>query len=160
MTAHFDWTDERLATLRGLWCQTDPQLTTNQIADRMGISKNAIVGKAHREGLPGRPSPIKRDGVLSEKSTARALRRRTQRPRETIPVVASLAVPVEVKPEPVTVFRPLSAAPCCFPLGDPGTKSFRFCDEPSVVGKPYCGEHCDIAYVKVSRSALSEGLAP
>lgn len=36
---------------------------------------------------------------------------------------------------------------CCFPIGDPKQKGFRFCDEPPVFGLPYCDEHCGIAYV-------------
>jgi GcrA cell cycle regulator len=38
---------------------------------------------------------------------------------------------------------------CCWPIGEPGTKSFRFCDAESLGGKPYCGEHAQLAYVKV-----------
>jgi len=38
---------------------------------------------------------------------------------------------------------------CCWPLGEPGTRSFRFCDEQSEPGKPYCTEHARLAYVKV-----------
>ena len=38
--------------------------------------------------------------------------------------------------------------PCCWPIGEPGTRSFRFCDEASVGGKPYCEEHAARAYVK------------
>lgn len=42
---------------------------------------------------------------------------------------------------------PLFTAPCCWPLGDPGTKSFRYCDERTQRGSPYCGEHHKLAYV-------------
>ena len=38
---------------------------------------------------------------------------------------------------------------CCWPIGEPGTKSFRFCDADAASGKPYCGEHAQLAYVKV-----------
>jgi len=38
---------------------------------------------------------------------------------------------------------------CCWPIGEPGTRSFRFCDAESVPGKPYCSEHAQLAYVKV-----------
>jgi GcrA cell cycle regulator len=42
------------------------------------------------------------------------------------------------------------AAPsCCWPIGEPGKKDFRFCDDVSVPGKPYCDEHARIAYVKI-----------
>ncbi len=38
---------------------------------------------------------------------------------------------------------------CCWPIGEPGTRSFRFCDASSLPGKPYCSAHAALAYVKV-----------
>ncbi|WP_239451492.1 GcrA family cell cycle regulator, partial [Elioraea rosea] len=52
-----DWTEEAIATLRQLWAEG---LSTAEIGRRMGISKNAVVGKAHRLNLAARPSPIRR----------------------------------------------------------------------------------------------------
>jgi GcrA cell cycle regulator len=44
---------------------------------------------------------------------------------------------------------------CCWPLGEPGTKTFRFCDDAELVeGKPYCLEHCQRAYVNFGRGKL------
>jgi GcrA cell cycle regulator len=51
------WTDERIATLTKMW---DSGLTATQIAEELGgVSRNAVIGKAHRLGLPARPSPVK-----------------------------------------------------------------------------------------------------
>ena len=36
---------------------------------------------------------------------------------------------------------------CQWPIGDPQEKEFRFCEESTVIGKPYCQAHCDIAYI-------------
>ena len=36
---------------------------------------------------------------------------------------------------------------CQWPIGDPQEKEFRFCDALTIIGKPYCQEHCDIAYI-------------
>jgi GcrA cell cycle regulator len=52
------------------------------------------------------------------------------------------------------VLRPVAPArhrsiTCCWPIGEPGTKSFRFCDSDATQGKPYCAEHAQLAYVKV-----------
>jgi GcrA cell cycle regulator len=41
------------------------------------------------------------------------------------------------------------APTCCWPIGDPGTKTFRFCDDASLAGKPYCDEHAKLAYVRI-----------
>lgn len=51
------WTDQRIDQLRALW---DKGLTASQIADELGgVSRNAVIGKAHRLGLKSRPSPVK-----------------------------------------------------------------------------------------------------
>ena len=51
------WTDERIDTLKKMW---DSGLTATQIAEELGgVSRNAVIGKAHRLGLPARPSPVK-----------------------------------------------------------------------------------------------------
>jgi GcrA cell cycle regulator len=60
MNAEFEWTDDRIRKLRQLWSEGH---STAEIGRRMGISKNAVVGKAHRLDLPARPSPIRTGGA-------------------------------------------------------------------------------------------------
>jgi GcrA cell cycle regulator len=51
------WTDERIATLRKMW---ESGSTASEIATALGgVSRNAVIGKAHRLGLKARPSPVK-----------------------------------------------------------------------------------------------------
>ena len=51
------WTDERIERLKDLWTRG---MTASQIADELGgVSRNAVIGKAHRLGLQARPSPVK-----------------------------------------------------------------------------------------------------
>lgn len=51
------WTDERIDNLRAMW---EKGLTASQIAEELGgVSRNAVIGKAHRLGLKSRPSPVK-----------------------------------------------------------------------------------------------------
>lgn len=58
MTAKSRWDDDAgIEQLRTLWAEGH---STSEIARRIGVTKNAIVGKAHRLDLPGRPSPIRR----------------------------------------------------------------------------------------------------
>ena len=50
------WTEERIAELARLWQEG---LSTSEIGRRLGLTKNAVVGKAHRLALAPRPSPLK-----------------------------------------------------------------------------------------------------
>jgi GcrA cell cycle regulator len=62
------WTDERIDRLKSMW---EKGLTASQIADDLGgVSRNAVIGKAHRLGLKSRPSPVKPND--SEAKTAAA----------------------------------------------------------------------------------------
>src|SRR3954454_22776959 len=50
------WTDERIERLKSLWTKG---MTASHIADELGgVSRNAVIGKAHRLGLQSRPSPV------------------------------------------------------------------------------------------------------
>jgi GcrA cell cycle regulator len=149
-----DWTDDVIARLRAFWAEG---LSTAEIGRRMGISKNAVVGKAHRLALDARPSPIRR--AAPGDAPRRPVVRRVTGP--TLPTMAvPAASPVELRPVPPVVppSPPVLRAvgrtggrliACCWPIGEPGTKSFRFCDDESLPGKPYCGAHAALAYVKV-----------
>jgi len=51
------WTDERIERLKAMWTKG---ATASEIADELGgVSRNAVIGKAHRLGLEARPSPVK-----------------------------------------------------------------------------------------------------
>jgi GcrA cell cycle regulator len=51
------WTEERIERLKTMW---HDGATASQIADELGgVSRNAVIGKAHRLGLEQRPSPVK-----------------------------------------------------------------------------------------------------
>ena len=150
-----DWNDDAIARLRGLW---DEGHSTAEIGRRMGVTKNAVVGKAHRLVLPARPSPIRR--VADAGHVARRDQvKRTNGP--TLPVAEAVAAELETGIAVAVPARPavqLRAVPprsstrvstCCWPIGDPGTPSFRFCDAGALASKPYCQEHASLAYVKV-----------
>ena len=61
------WTEEMMNTLKTLWSEGKP---ASEIADILGqdISRNAVIGKAHRLGVSGRPSPIKRKAMIGTTS--------------------------------------------------------------------------------------------
>jgi GcrA cell cycle regulator len=65
-----EWTEQRIEILRKLWGQGQ---TASQIAAILGgITRNAVIGKAHRLGLTGRPSPIKREAGASAQPRRRS----------------------------------------------------------------------------------------
>jgi GcrA cell cycle regulator len=85
------WTDERIDRLKEMWTKG---MTASQIADELGgVSRNAVIGKAHRLGLQSRPSPVK----SNEEAT---------RPAAAAPAAAS----EELKPAEVTL-RPKASDP-------------------------------------------------
>ncbi len=145
-----DWNEETIARIRALWAEG---LSTAEIGRRMGVTKNAVVGKAHRLNLPARPSPIRR--IPGEKREPR----RVAVKRVTGPTLPSLESARQSAPPPrqPVVLRPVPTQPrpagrvsaCCWPLGEPGTPDFRFCGDPTMPAKPYCEEHVALAYVKV-----------
>jgi len=153
-----DWTPEQISDLTRLWGEG---LTTAEIGKRLGISKNAVVGKAHRLHLPARPSPIKRTGPRPQVYRQAAPRqpsvpRAPQAPRE--PRVAAQAQQTSAAALRALANQPsakrlpmmaLSASTCRWPIGDPGDAEFHFCGERSLDGKPYCSSHASIAYVKM-----------
>jgi GcrA cell cycle regulator len=60
------WTDERIDRLKELWSKG---MTASQIADELGgVSRNAVIGKAHRLGLQSRPSPVKANEPAESKA--------------------------------------------------------------------------------------------
>ena len=150
-----DWNDEAIARLRSLW---DEGHSTAEIGRRLGVTKNAVVGKAHRLNLPARPSPIRR-GAGEGKPARRSLPRRVNGPTLATLVAAprtQSATAGEIsKQQPV--LRAVAASPrasarlsaCCWPIGEPGTASFHFCGDSAVPSKPYCSDHASIAYVRV-----------
>jgi GcrA cell cycle regulator len=141
-----EWTDEVIGKLRILWSEGH---STAEIGRRLNISKNAVVGKAHRLTLPPRPSPIKRNDGTGQAAPRPAPPRRAFGPTLP-PLAASTAPPVPslraIMPSPKQTLR---ATPCCWPIGEPGKPDFHFCNSGSVPGKPYCDDHAAIAYVRV-----------
>ena len=119
------WTPERIAEVTRLW---DEGLTTAEIGKVIGVSKNAVVGKAHRLGLPARPSPIRR--TKSKVSTK-------AKPAVNRPVQQRISASV----------INTSGACCKWPFGHPGEEDFHFCESPSLVGKSYCPKHYEMAYL-------------
>ena len=148
------WTDDRVATLKKLW---NDGLSASLIATKIGeITRNAVIGKAHRLGLAGRATGSRKRNHSCSASVfpAPARARRTRaRPRRELrrPIRAAPMRPLvlpELGPPPdecVTV-RTLTARSCRWPIGDPKAAGFHFCGRTKAMGGPYCDHHAGIAY--------------
>lgn len=134
-----DWTPEQISQLTRMW---NDGLSTAEIGKRLGISKNAVVGKAHRLHLDSRPSPIKRVGPRPA-----IIPRQAPHPARQPAHTHSAPAPAR-EPTPPRVVE-LSSQTCRWPIGHPGDPGFHFCTERAIQGKPYCVEHAAMAYVKV-----------
>jgi|TARA_R110002096_G_scaffold309403_4_gene503982 GcrA cell cycle regulator len=127
------WTEDRVEKLRELW---DKGLSASQIAKELaeGVTRNAVIGKAHRMGLASRPSPVKSDPA---KRAAAAAKKKTVASKEP-----TRAAPVSGK---VSILD-LTESMCKWPIGHPGEPNFHFCGKPSQPAFPYCANHCVEAY--------------
>ena len=103
------WTPEMIALLKTGWRRGD---TAAVISREVNMTRNAVIGKAHRLKLPGRDAPA---GIKEARAKREGVR-------------------------PVAAVVPSSGCP--WPIGDPREPSFHFCGaaraEP---GRPYCAEH-------------------
>ena len=103
------WTDERIDRLKKMWSQG---ATASQIADELGgVSRNAVIGKAHRLGLDSRPSPVKPGEEKEKKPAAQAAPVAEKPAKAETPRPA--AAPAAVQPERTV------AAPQPQPTGKP-----------------------------------------
>lgn len=141
---YFPWTDEAIDLLREMW--TDG-VSTSLIAERLGTTKNAVVGKAHRIDLPSRSSPI-----------TRLPAGRSRTPRQSRAIDAPLGTPAPPRAAPVFIRRPTALPTSCsrecqYPFGHPGARGFRLCCGEALFGKPYCEEHDELCYVRPKKVA-------
>jgi len=152
------WTDLTKARLRNLWHEG---LSTAEIGRRLNVSKNSVIGQAHRLDLPKRPYPIKYSHAQKPPRVSAPqpphLPARVANMaclQQTLAPEVSVSAPATVQTKPPGTVTPSARissyriTECCWPIGDPGTSNFRFCDALALPGKPYCAAHARLAYVK------------
>jgi len=85
------WTEERIERLKKMW---HDGATASQIADELGgVSRNAVIGKAHRLGLEQRPSPVKAGEEKERKPAAAAPAAAKAAPKAEAPAARATAAP-------------------------------------------------------------------
>ena len=137
------WTDERVALLKKLWGEGK---TAAEIAKELGgVTRNAVIGKAHRLKLSNRLSPIQQN---NKKPVVKVVEDKPQ-PRK----VANDTAVFDMKIKGVQLYE-VKDKMCRWPIGDPKEADFRFCGCSSIAGLPYCGEHAKVAYQAATRNRI------
>ncbi len=170
------WTKERTSLLEKLW--TEGKSAAEIAKELGGVTRNAVIGKAHRMGLSGRPSPIKKatkskastttKKKTAAKSTAPTIKPRTKKSappkRENETPLPKSIKPIPAGPKKVKKEIPsgkglgildLTDRICKWPHGDPQEADFHFCGEPVHPGRTYCMPHCTEAYQVLQKKAAA-----
>lgn len=135
------WTDERVMLLKKLWGEGK---TAAEIAKALGgVTRNAVIGKAHRLKLSNRISPIQQN----ERKEDRA----PEIKKAIKPKTVVMAKPANTSFKGLKMIE-LKERMCRWPSGDPKDEDFAFCGCSSVAGLPYCEDHAKMAYQVPSRS--------
>ena len=138
MATSNSWSSGVISKMKALF---DKGHSTSEIGKKLGFSKNAVVGKINRLGWNAEPKkPAKKAA-----------------PKKDAPVKKAAPVKkvVEKKSKKTDINKfihnsqglmVLAPDQCRWPIGSPDSDDFRFCGEKVFPGKPYCFEHCKLAY--------------
>ena len=136
------WTEEKVSKLKELWGKGN---TASQIAEIIGgISRNAVIGKAHRLNLSAK---IKTRTAASSKNfdeNLEATNVTSKRGRKS--KFKSLIIEKDFEPENPKQLEELDESSCKWPIGHPDEKNFYFCGRSSLKDFSYCKLHLLYAY--------------
>lgn len=157
------WTPTRIADLKRWWAEG---LSAHLIAEKFNhvMSRNSVIAKVHRLGLARRrPSGapksrkirsdrkrIHKPAAQAEPDMRKALKSAAINFHSGKPYKAPRKLDYRTAPE--------EDRPCQWPIGEPQDRDFHFCGANAVESRPYCREHCSMAYVsyKAYKSANSD----
>lgn len=142
---YLPWDDESVKMLE--WCVSEG-MSSGQIARKMGISRNTVIGKISRLRLKLHRPPNRR-GVPAWPLGPRL---RTHQVREVIPATDPGAMLFDgAHRTMLTVGR----QECRWPYGEPSTSGFHFCGRPTGEGKSYCPYHTARGTIRVGKKDLN-----
>src|SRR5260370_24531526 len=152
------WTAERVELLKSRF---EAGLSCREIADDIGVSRNAVIGKLSRQNLTRKKSGARRRPA--RKDAAKGHRPRTV-PRLGYQMLLTLCA----EPQPAADDEPIHNGHCCsllelsdercrWPISTPGAEDFCFCGNTPVEGLPYCTGHTPLAYRPGSRQRHALG---
>jgi GcrA cell cycle regulator len=152
------WTPERLELLKSRF---EAGLSCREIADHIGVSRNAVIGKLSRLNL-------KRENSGDARRPARKRAAKGPRPRSVPRLQYRMLMALYAEPQPAVDEEPIHNEHCCsllelseercrWPISTPGAVDFCFCGNTPVEGLPYCAGHTRLAYRPGSRQRVGRG---
>jgi len=136
------WNEEKVNKLKELWGKGN---TASQIAEIIGgISRNAVIGKAHRLNLSAK---IKTRAAASNQSFENSLEQKNFKSKKgRKSKFKSLIIDKDFEPENPKQLEELDESSCKWPIGHPNEESFYFCGRSSLKDFSYCKLHLLYAY--------------
>ena len=136
------WNDEKVSKLKELWGKGN---TASQIAEIIGgISRNAVIGKAHRLNLSAKiKTRVANTGnkVISNNQNNLDKLKRGRKSK-----FKSLIIEKDFEPENPKQLEELDENTCKWPVGHPDESSFYFCGRKSLKDFSYCKLHLLYAF--------------
>ncbi len=148
------WTEERVSLLKELWGDGH---TAAEIAKKLGgVTRNAVIGKAHRLKLSNRVSPIQQNKKPANKNNKRkSIEKKSKTSSPRIDAQEdSIVKNTYLASDNLYNLMDLKPRMCRWPSGDPKEEEFGFCGGRTVSGIPYCEEHAKLAYQAATRNRI------
>ena len=136
------WNDEKVAKLKELWGKGS---TANQIAEIIGgLSRNAVIGKAHRLNLSSKVKGRSSNSALGFQNSSEENNLKQKKGRKS--KFQSLIIEKDFEPENPKKLEELDEDSCKWPIGHPEEEAFYFCGRSSLKDFSYCKLHLLYAY--------------
>jgi GcrA cell cycle regulator len=163
------WTEQQIQMLKDMWGHG---FSASEIAGRLGggLTRNAVIGKAHRLKLSSHPTPAQggeeegRAALANGSPMMKSSRKRVMlRPLPVLPMAPSTTVKAlnknanafssfdNIKRTEGVAVTKAGERHCRWPVGDPRSPDFRFCGCMAYEGLPYCIDHARVAYQNVGK---------